>query len=399
MLKVGFIADLLDMGMYEYKSGVWNYSYQILNAINRYLPNEIEIHTVHHDSRFSWSNQFDEIVSLPFRRSVAKYHTNWSNRLLYNTLFLPRSRYLLKHLRSNKFHVVHFPHFRPFGNLGAIFEASREDLFTVIHIHDVVQHFVFKFSPYPWTYNVFRSMISDLNSRDNVLFVANSQGLANQARSYYRISGNKLRVVYPPIDTTIFTPLEKTKCVLFCKSKYGIDKPFIFYFGHLNIYKGLADLVDAVSNVIAKHKELIFVIGGVPDNLSLLKKKITELHLESTTKYVGYIPKNELPLFLGASIMFPYNIYRDNLSMPLMEAMACGVPTTCPDLPTLREIGNAGTIFFPPGDVKSLTYSMLTIIENSSYSNEISSKALEVSRRFSNISVAKEIKEIYSVAN
>ncbi len=69
------------------------------------------------------------------------------------------------------------------------------------------------------------------------------------------------------------------------------------------------------------------------------------------TGFVGYEDKREL--FASASL-FVFPTLDEGFGLPILEAMAVGVPVICSDLDVLREVGGDRAVYFPPGDVPAL---------------------------------------------
>jgi glycosyltransferase involved in cell wall biosynthesis len=69
-----------------------------------------------------------------------------------------------------------------------------------------------------------------------------------------------------------------------------------------------------------------------------------------SVKITGWIPREELyELFRGAR-GFIYPSTFEGFGMPVLEAMAAGVPVACSDIPPLREIAGSTVHYFDPAD-------------------------------------------------
>ena len=72
--------------------------------------------------------------------------------------------------------------------------------------------------------------------------------------------------------------------------------------------------------------------------------KLASVHVRIT----GWIPREELyELFRGACA-FIYPSTFEGFGMPVLEAMAAGIPLACSDIPPLREIAGSTVVYFNP---------------------------------------------------
>ena len=75
-------------------------------------------------------------------------------------------------------------------------------------------------------------------------------------------------------------------------------------------------------------------------------------------KYLGFVSAEVLPLLMAGARLFTYPSLYEGFGLPVLEAMACGVPVICSDASTLPEVvGNAAALH-DPLDVDGL-YSLL----------------------------------------
>lgn len=106
------------------------------------------------------------------------------------------------------------------------------------------------------------------------------------------------------------------------------------------------------------HKNLMALLrafgqaGGMPHLVitgvrGFAAREVEEMAGDSV-KITGWIPREELyELFRGAR-GFIYPSTFEGFGMPVLEAMAAGVPVACSDIPPLREIAGSTVHYFDP---------------------------------------------------
>ena len=81
-----------------------------------------------------------------------------------------------------------------------------------------------------------------------------------------------------------------------------------------------------------------------------LDKIIAELGVEDSVQLTGWIPRNDLlqlyALERRRSVYHP-SIF-EGFGMPVLEAMAAGIPVACSDIAPLREVAGDAALFFDP---------------------------------------------------
>jgi glycosyltransferase involved in cell wall biosynthesis len=87
--------------------------------------------------------------------------------------------------------------------------------------------------------------------------------------------------------------------------------------------KGLPLLLDAISKLNNEHVKLI-VIGGMPDLLSVYKKRVEELGIADQVNFVGL--QKDIRPFLWAVDLFTFPSYYETFSLVSFEAAAAGLP-------------------------------------------------------------------------
>ncbi|KAF5084122.1 MAG: glycosyltransferase family 4 protein [Methanoculleus marisnigri] len=113
-----------------------------------------------------------------------------------------------------------------------------------------------------------------------------------------------------------------------CRRSLGlpVERKIILSVGNLVDVKGHTYLIDAMSEVVRKRKDVLCLIVGRGELKHRLEKKVSSLGLEQHVRLVGGKPHNEIPLWMNASDIFVLPSLRESFGVVQIEAMACGKP-------------------------------------------------------------------------
>lgn len=165
----------------------------------------------------------------------------------------------------------------------------------------------------------------------------------------YGIAAEKIEVIY-----TGYGPenrlLNDAELLAVARSKYGLDKPFLFYPAATWPHKNHKRLLEAVKIMRDRYAfDGSLVLSGVAmQSHSEIKAEILRLGLADQVKILGYLPATDLPCLYNCARLMVFPSLFEGFGIPLVEAMACGCPVVCADATSLPEVvGEAGMLFDP----------------------------------------------------
>ena len=131
--------------------------------------------------------------------------------------------------------------------------------------------------------------------------------------------------------------------------RFGIRPPYVFYLGQWKTYKNLPLLLEAFKLVRQTHPHSQLVIAGDDPRYPEVRYGAAALP-EGSVVLPGRLPESAVPdLYRGAAlVVLPSRA--EGFGLPVIEAMACGVPVVCSDLPVLHEIAQGVAVFCDPND-------------------------------------------------
>ena len=155
------------------------------------------------------------------------------------------------------------------------------------------------------------------------------------------------------------------------------------FVGGLRPSKGIFEFTKIWGKVVEKMPDAKFAIvgGGSQEIVDKLKYDITTAKLEKNITLTGPLATQELYKVLKQSKLFVFPSYEEGWGIAVCEAMYCGLPIVCYDLPAFEVFGedlNKVAI----GDWKCIVSSVLNLLEYSNFIKETESRLIANAKRF-----------------
>ena len=287
-------------------------------------------------------------------------------------------------LRAN-LDLIHFPHY----NL-PLFKPGR----FVVTVHDL---FPFQFpeihsGPLPRTVN---QMLMRNAVRRATRVITPSEATAQAVKASFPESAGHV-VAIPEAADSRFNPTRNPEGEAAWQVRFGIRPPYIFYLGQWKAYKNLPILLQAFARIHLAHPQAQLVLAGDDPRHPEVRREAARLP-EGSVVLPGRLPESAIAdLYRGASVVvLPSRA--EGFGLPVMEAMACGVPIVCSDLPVLREIADGIAVFCKPSDPDDFAQAIARILSSPS-PNASRQLGIERARRFTWERSAAETVAVYQAA-
>jgi glycosyltransferase involved in cell wall biosynthesis len=123
-------------------------------------------------------------------------------------------------------------------------------------------------------------------------------------------------------------------------------EPYLLYVATLHPHKNHERLLRAYAR---RPRAERLVLAGMPGlHTRAIETLIADLNLGDSVRLTGWIPREELyRLYSGALACVNPSTF-EGFGMPVLEALAAGIPTACSDIRPLREIANDAALYFDP---------------------------------------------------
>lgn len=153
------------------------------------------------------------------------------------------------------------------------------------------------------------------------------------------IKDSNVTVLENGYDSEIFYPLDKRKV----RESLGIkqDDKIVVAVGSLENIKGHKYLIEAISLLQKKYKNLKCYIVGGGSLEHKLRVLIKELDLETKVFLLGHIPHAQVNNWMNASDLFVMPSLNEGLPVVMLEALGCGKPFVGSNVGGIPEVINS----------------------------------------------------------
>jgi glycosyltransferase involved in cell wall biosynthesis len=168
--------------------------------------------------------------------------------------------------------------------------------------------------------------------------------------------------------------------------------------GSLVENKGHRVLVDAFHQAVSVRPTLKLVIVGDGPLRAVLKRQVIDLNLQAHVEFSGRLDDVHSVLDQAAMFILP-TLYREGLSIALLEASRHGLPAVASRLGGIPEViahGRTG-LLVPPGDAEALAAAILALAADSCLRARLGDAARsDYERRFRAERMVAEIETLYA---
>jgi glycosyltransferase involved in cell wall biosynthesis len=301
-------------------------------------------------------------------------------RFLLEQLLLPC---LLVMHRVDVVHSLHYSF--PLIRFGTKQVVTLHDMtfFNMPHAHEAVKKIYFRFF-----------IRADVRFADKVIFDSHSS-LADCTSRLGPLRGGSA-VVHLGKSEAFHTNLAKSE-IRRVREKYGLSAEFVLFVGTIEPRKNLSRLVSAFAAICEKHPGLLLAIAGMKGWMyDGLMETVTGLNLQSRVIFTGFVPEEEKPFLIAAAKVFAYPSLYEGFGIPVLEALACGIPTVTSNVSSLPEVAGAAALTIDPHSVGELSLALEKLISDEPLRERLTREALKQAAKFTWTKTAIMTREAYN---
>jgi len=223
----------------------------------------------------------------------------------------------------------------------------------IVTIHDLSVYRIPRFHPKMRVSLLRRQIKNSVKLSD--LFITDSLAVKTELSEFFDVSPSRINVT-PLAAADNFMPRDSTTTSEVLQKHELSHGGYVLYVGTIEPRKNLETLLKAYSQLprdVRRIFPLVFA-GAFGWNYREIQTEMLLASAEGWFKHLGYINDDDLAKLYSGSAIFVYPSIYEGFGLPILEAMASGVPVLCSSIPVFHEVAGDKAIFFDPYDVEQL---------------------------------------------
>lgn len=358
-------------------SGIGQYIYNLLSQFqkigtkhNFLLLGEVyELASIFYSERFSFYRFTEPIYSL-------------SEQALFPVSAITDSTSKIK------CDLLHIPHY----NIPLKYKNGK----LIVTIHDLA-HLCYPANIFVYLYASFM-LKNAARKADKIISV--SQFTKKEMISKLNVPEEKIITIYYGLNQ-LFKPIEnerqRIEIAEYLSNKYGISGDYILSVGIYKPHKNFMTLLNVYDKLIKEEKipHKLVLAGFSTAQCKPLIKKIAQLKLSDRVIILGYLDWKELILIYNKADLFISLSLYEGFGLPVLEAMACGVPVVASNTASLPEVVEEAGLLVDPYNIDEIKEKVLQVLFDKNLKSRLIEKGYQQANKFSWEETAKKTLAVY----
>ena len=264
---------------------------------------------------------------------------------------------------------------------------------TVVTVHDMSLRL------YPNCHPVRRILLNRplmhvaIHRASSIVTVSNSA-----KRDLLRLHGvapDRVAVVHEAASP-VFRPIPDRPRLEDLRARYNLPRRFMLYVGTIEPRKNLTRLMTAFAGArkagIPHHLVCVGPYGWSSGDLA---GRIERLGIQSAVHFTGYVPFEHLPAIYNLGDFFAFPSLYEGFGLPVVEAMACGIPVMTSNTSSLAEIAGDAAETIDPLDTEAMTDAIIRLATDAELRRDRAERGLLRARSFSWSQTARDMLAVY----
>jgi glycosyltransferase involved in cell wall biosynthesis len=228
----------------------------------------------------------------------------------------------------------------------------------------------------------YQASLRGIRNSSHVLAISNFT--RNQAIHYLRLDPANITTTHLGYASRDFRPVNDTLTFQRTAYRLGLQGPFGLYVGGADYRKNIPELIEAFIryNEMNESKITLVIVGFLCSEMRKLKHRVFEKGLHHQIVFAGLLPTYEIVVLFNSALCFCFPSLEEGFGLPVIEAMACGLPVIAYHSEAVEEI-TKGAILLTKNLVKDFPLFIHQLASDSSLRNRLKADGLRIAANYS----------------
>ena len=268
---------------------------------------------------------------------------------------------------------------------------------AVVTIHDIIHLLYPQFLPNKLAFLYAQRMIRRSLQRGERI-IAVSQNTKSDLIDYFGVGGSKIRVIYNGVEEAFRHRLDRDE-VERRVATVGIQPPYLLFVGNPKPHKNLENVVRAyaLAQALYEFEEPLVCVGDRQGDFKI-RQIADQLGVGSRVRLVGHVEQALLPAIYQGATLFLYPTLYEGFGLPVIEAMASGVPVVTSNGSSLRELATGYAELVEPLDVNAMAQAIAGLMADPRKRADLAAGGIKRAADFRWRRTAERTRDVYLAA-
>lgn len=253
---------------------------------------------------------------------------------------------------------------------------------TVITFHDLVFELFPQFYTWQsrlWQWQMSYSYLARMAQR----LIAVSQSTQDDLVKLYEVDPAKISVIYEGVDPAYFVAPDPS-WLADLRQRFSVEDDYLYYVGSLEPRKNILAAIRGLGYLKQQGfvKIKLVISGGKSWLNEAIFAEIEKLSLKEAVVFTGFVTEAEKIAWLRGAKAFIFPSFYEGFGLPVLEAMAAGCPVITSKVSSLPEVAGAAAILVDPANQTEINHSLLKLVTDTNWAQELSTKGMMRARQF-----------------
>ncbi len=178
--------------------------------------------------------------------------------------------------------------------------------------------------------------------------------------------------------------LSSALCAQAARVRFGLgERRVLLTLSAKRPHKNLLALIGAFARIPSERRPVLMLPGYPTWHEAELRARATELGVLADVRFEGWLSEGEIEGLWGLADAFVYPSLYEGFGLPVLEAMARGVPVACADTSSLPEVAGDAALLFDPRSEPAIAQAVERLLGDPGLARDLRERGLARAREFS----------------